>query len=138
MADSTLLKTPLFDWHQSHGGRMVEFGGWLMPVQYSTIIDEHRAVRQRVGIFDISHMGRLTFDGPDMLDWIQRVTTNDAARLDLNQIQSSRVGQWSVAERSPPSGNRFGGLLQQRHDPITRYPCYSVFHVAYSSFLFHC
>ena len=89
MADSTLLKTPLFDWHQAHGGRMVEFGGWLMPVQYSTIIDEHRAVRQRVGVFDISHMGRLTFDGPGMLDWIQRVTTNDAARLALNQIQYS-------------------------------------------------
>jgi aminomethyltransferase len=89
MADSTLLKTPLFDWHQAHGGRMVEFGGWLMPVQYSTIIDEHRAVRERVGVFDISHMGRLTFDGPGMLDWIQRVTTNDAARLALNQIQYS-------------------------------------------------
>jgi aminomethyltransferase len=89
MADSTLLKTPLFDWHQAHGGRMVEFGGWLMPVRYSTIIDEHRAVRQRVGIFDISHMGRLTFDGPDMLDWIQRVTTNDAAGLALNQVQYS-------------------------------------------------
>jgi aminomethyltransferase len=89
MADSNLLKTPLYDWHQAHGGRMVEFGGWLMPVQYSTIIDEHRAVRQRVGIFDISHMGRLTFDGPGMLDWIQRVTTNDAARLELNQIQYS-------------------------------------------------
>jgi aminomethyltransferase len=89
MADSNLLKTPLFDWHQAHGGRMVEFGGWLMPVQYSTIIDEHKAVRQRVGVFDISHMGRLTFDGAGMLGWIQRVTTNDAARLALNQIQYS-------------------------------------------------
>ena len=91
MADLTLLKTPLFDWHQAHGGRMVEFGGWLMPVQYSTIVDEHRAVRQRVGVFDISHMGRLTFDGPGMLDWLERVTTNHVARLDLNQIQYSLV-----------------------------------------------
>jgi aminomethyltransferase len=89
MAETTLLKTPLFDWHQSHGGRIVEFGGWLMPVQYSTIIDEHQAVRQRVGVFDISHMGRLTFDGPGMLSWLERVTTNHVAKLNLNQIQYS-------------------------------------------------
>ncbi|MGP0069965.1 MAG: glycine cleavage system aminomethyltransferase GcvT, partial [Isosphaeraceae bacterium] len=48
------LRTPLHDWHQSHGGRLVEFGGWSMPVQYTTIIEEHVAVRQRVGLFDIS------------------------------------------------------------------------------------
>jgi aminomethyltransferase len=91
MAEPTLLKTPLFDWHQSHGGRIVEFGGWLMPVQYTTIIDEHQAVRQRVGVFDISHMGRLTFDGPGMLAWLERVTTNHVAKLNLNQIQYSLV-----------------------------------------------
>jgi aminomethyltransferase len=68
---------------------MVEFGGWLMPVQYSTIADEHMAVRQRVGVFDISHMGRLTFDGPGMTDWLERVTTNHVAKLNLNQIQYS-------------------------------------------------
>jgi aminomethyltransferase len=89
MAETPLLKTPLHDWHQSHGGRMVEFGGWLMPVQYSTITDEHRAVRERVGLFDISHMGRLTFDGPGILDWLQRVTTNDVSRLAVDQIQYS-------------------------------------------------
>src|SRR6516162_6531605 len=89
MAESTLLKTPLFDWHQKHGGRIVEFGGWLMPVQYSTIVDEHRAVRERVGLFDISHMGRLTFDGPGMEAWLERVTTNHVGRLSLNQIQYS-------------------------------------------------
>lgn len=89
MAEPTLLKTPLFDWHQSHGGRIVEFGGWLMPVQYSTIIEEHQAVRQRVGVFDISHMGRLTFDGPGVLAWLERVTTNHVAKLNLNQIQYS-------------------------------------------------
>ena len=91
MADSTALKTPLFDWHQSHGGRIVEFAGWLMPVQYSTIVEEHTAVRQRVGVFDISHMGRLTFDGPGMLDWLERVTTNHVGKLKLNQIQYSLV-----------------------------------------------
>ncbi|MGC8643055.1 MAG: glycine cleavage system aminomethyltransferase GcvT [Isosphaeraceae bacterium] len=91
MADSTPLKTPLFDWHQAHGGRMVEFAGWLMPVQYSTIALEHTAVRERVGVFDISHMGRLTFDGPGMLDWLEKVTTNHVAKLKLNQIQYSLV-----------------------------------------------
>jgi aminomethyltransferase len=89
MAELPLLKTPLHDWHQAHGGRIVEFGGWLMPVQYSTIVEEHRAVRERVGLFDISHMGRLTFDGPGMIDWLQRVSTNDVSRLAVNQIQYS-------------------------------------------------
>jgi aminomethyltransferase len=60
-----------------------------MPVQYTTIVEEHVAVRQRVGLFDISHMGRLTFDGPGVLDWLERVTTNHVARLVDNQIQYS-------------------------------------------------
>src|SRR5512133_207275 len=83
------LRTPLFSWHQAHGARLVEFGGWSMPVQYSTIDEEHQAVRQRVGLFDISHMGRLTFDGPGMLGWLERVTSNHVARLKENQIQYS-------------------------------------------------
>ena len=62
-----LRRTPLFDWHTAHGGRMVEFGGWEMPVQYSGIVDEHQAVRKAVGLFDISHMGRLSFQGADSL-----------------------------------------------------------------------
>jgi aminomethyltransferase len=89
MSAASFLKTPLYDWHQSHGGRLVEFGGWLMPVQYGSIVEEHQAVRQRVGLFDISHMGRLTFDGPGMLGWLERVTTNHVARLKEFQIQYS-------------------------------------------------
>jgi aminomethyltransferase len=58
-----------------------------MPVQYTTIAEEHEAVRKRVGLFDISHMGRLTFDGPDVVDWLERVTTNRVASLAENQIQ---------------------------------------------------
>ena len=88
-SNDSLKKTPLYDWHSEHGGRLVEFGGWSMPVQYTTIADEHRAVRERVGLFDISHMGRLTFDGSGVLDWIERVTTNQAARLADLQIQYS-------------------------------------------------
>jgi aminomethyltransferase len=84
-----LLLTPLHEWHRAHGGRLVEFGGWSMPVQYTTITDEHRAVREGVGLFDISHMGRLTFDGPGVLHWIERVTTNHVSRLNELQIQYS-------------------------------------------------
>lgn len=84
-----LLRTPLHDWHQSHGGRLVEFGGWSMPVQYRSIVEEHQAVRNAVGLFDISHMGRLTFDGPGVLDWLERLTTNQVSRLASGQIQYS-------------------------------------------------
>jgi aminomethyltransferase len=86
MSDA-LLETPLFQWHRDHGARLVDFGGWSMPVQYTTISEEHLAVRQRAGIFDVSHMGRLTFDGAGVLDWLERATTNHVARLAENQIQ---------------------------------------------------
>jgi aminomethyltransferase len=86
-----LLRTPLHAWHEAHGARLVEFGGWSMPVQYSTIAEEHRAVRQRAGLFDISHMGRLTFDGAGVLDWLERVTTNQVSRLAELQAQYSLV-----------------------------------------------
>lgn len=89
MASANPLKTPLYDWHQSHGARIVDYAGWAMPVQYSSIVEEHQAVRQRVGLFDISHMGRLAFEGSGALSWINRVCTNDAKQLTANQIQYS-------------------------------------------------
>ncbi len=99
MADATPLKTPLFDWHQAHGGRIVDFAGWLMPVQYTSIVEEHQAVRRGVGLFDVSHMGRLAFEGAGALDWIDRVTTNDPSKLVPNQIQYSLMA------------NELGGLI---------------------------
>ena len=60
---SPLAHTPLHDWHAAHGGRMVDFAGWSMPVQYTSIVAEHQATRTAAGLFDISHMGRLRFDG---------------------------------------------------------------------------
>lgn len=83
------LKTTLHEWHRAHGGRLVEFGGWSMPVLYTNITDEHRAVRQRVGLFDIGHMGRLRFEGPDMVAWVERATTNHVAKLAEGQIHYS-------------------------------------------------
>jgi aminomethyltransferase len=75
------LRTPLYDWHVAHKARMVDFAGWDMPIQYSTIIDEHTAVRTSAGLFDISHMGRLSLGGPDTFDLIQQVFSNNAATM---------------------------------------------------------
>ena len=79
--------TILHDWHAAHGARMVDFGGWDMPVQYTTIIDEHSTVRSSAGLFDVSHMGRLSFGGPDALALIQKVTTNNAATMKDGQVR---------------------------------------------------
>jgi aminomethyltransferase len=81
------LRTPLYDWHATHGARIVEFGGWDMPVQYSGIVEEHTAVRTAAGIFDVSHMGRLSFGGPDALDLIQHAYTNNAATMKDGQAR---------------------------------------------------
>jgi aminomethyltransferase len=86
-----LARTPLHGWHEAHGGRMVEFGGWSMPVQYASIVDEHRAVRTGVGLFDIGHMGRLEFRGPGALGLLERATTNHVARLAPGRIQYSLI-----------------------------------------------
>src|SRR5258708_9239330 len=84
-------RTVLHDWHAAHGARMVDFAGWDMPVQYTTIIDEHSTVRNAAGLFDISHMGRLSFGGPDALALIQKVYTNNAATLKDGQARYGLV-----------------------------------------------
>ncbi|MBI3977304.1 MAG: glycine cleavage system aminomethyltransferase GcvT [Chloroflexi bacterium] len=84
-----LRRTALYDCHVAAGARMVEFGGWLMPVQYSGIIDEHHAVRRDAGIFDVSHMGRVVVAGPNAVPFLQRMLTNDAARLAVGDAQYS-------------------------------------------------
>lgn len=84
-------RTPLYPWHVEHGGRMVDFAGWDMPVQYTTIVEEHTAVRTAAGLFDISHMGRLSFGGPDALDLIQHVYTNNAATMKEMQVRYGLV-----------------------------------------------
>lgn len=88
---ASLSKTPLHAWHASHGGRMVEFGGWDMPVQYSSIVAEHHAVRKAAGLFDISHMGRLRFRGPDAAKFLDRLVTCDVAGLEVGQVRYGLV-----------------------------------------------
>jgi aminomethyltransferase len=85
------LRTPLYDWHATHGGRMVEFGGWDMPVQYSTIVEEHTAVRTAAGLFDISHMGRLSFAGTGALDLLQYINCNNIATMKEFQVRYGLV-----------------------------------------------
>jgi aminomethyltransferase len=69
------------------GARMVDFGGWDMPVQYSGVIEEHNAVRRNVGLFDVSHMGEIEVRGPEALALVESVTTNAAAKLNIGQAQ---------------------------------------------------
>jgi aminomethyltransferase len=83
--DDPLKRTPLYPAHVAAGARMVPFGGWEMPVQYSGIIEEHRAVRTRVGLFDVSHMGEVDLVGPGAIPLVQRLVTNDVGRVALNQ-----------------------------------------------------
>src|SRR5579863_1264983 len=74
-----LKRTPLFDIHRDLGARLVEFGGWEMPVQYSGILEEHKAVRERAGLFDVSHMGEFLVSGPGALDFLQAMVPNNVA-----------------------------------------------------------
>lgn len=90
-ATGTLKRTPLYDRHRSSGARMVPFGGWDMPVGYSGITEEHLAVRTRAGLFDVSHMGEIEIAGASALAAVQRISSNDAARLDIGQAQYSAL-----------------------------------------------
>ena len=85
------LKTPLHGRHVAFGATMVSFGGWEMPLQYSGITEEHLAVRGAAGLFDVSHMGEIEVAGADALAAVQRISTNDAARLEVGQAQYSAL-----------------------------------------------
>lgn len=85
--DPPLKRTPLYKTHVEHNARLVPFGGWEMPVQYSSIIDEHRTVRTAAGLFDLSHMGEFEVKGYQALDFLQYATTNDVSKLEVWQAQ---------------------------------------------------
>jgi len=80
-------KTTLYAEHVKLGAKMVPFGGWLMPVQYTSIIEEHQAVRKNIGIFDISHMGQLIVEGKDAHNWLNTMLTNNVDKLEIDQGQ---------------------------------------------------
>ena len=82
----TLKRTPLHELHRKLGAKMVDFGGWDMPLLYSSIHEEHRAVRERVGVFDVSHMGEIEVTGPDALAFVQYLVPNNVGRLNMDQV----------------------------------------------------
>lgn len=82
----SLKRTPLYEAHRRLGAKLVEFGGWEMPIQYTGIIEEHQTVRSSVGIFDVSHMGELEITGPNALDLVQKLITNDASAMKDYQV----------------------------------------------------
>jgi aminomethyltransferase len=84
-----MKQTPFTAKHTALGARMAEFAGYNMPISYSGINEEHHAVRTNAGVFDVSHMGEFVLKGPDALELIQRVTTNDASKLEDGQAQYS-------------------------------------------------
>ena len=101
-----LKRTPLNQIHHLLGARMVDFAGWEMPVQYSGPVQEHMAVRQAAGLFDVSHMGEVEIEGPGSIDLLQLLTTNDVSRLADNQVQYTAV--------TNPSGGIMDDLLVYR------------------------
>ena len=89
MTETQLKTTPLHDRHVAMGAKMAAFAGYDMPISYAGLREEHEAVRERVGMFDVSHMGEFVVRGPQALDLIQRVTSNDVAKLEIGQAQYS-------------------------------------------------
>src|SRR5437764_8560426 len=87
MDNSAMKRTPLFAAHQKLGGKLVEFGGWEMPVHYTSILDEHQTVRTAAGLFDISHMGEVQVSGPAAESSLNQILTNDVRKLDIGQGQ---------------------------------------------------
>ena len=91
MTTGDLLQTPLYDWHVEQGARMVDFAGWSMPVQYESIVAEHTATRERGSVFDVSHMGRLRFDGPGRGHFLDRLLTRRVLDLQPGRIRYALV-----------------------------------------------
>jgi aminomethyltransferase len=108
-ADSPLKRTSLHATHVALGARMVPFGGWDMPVEYSGITAEHLAVRTAAGLFDVSHMGQIELAGPNALAAVQHLTSNDAAKLQVGQAQYSAL--------TTPAGTFVDDVLVYRMGP---------------------
>ena len=111
MSDSTepLKQTPLHEVEKELGGKMVDFDGWELPVQFTGILDEHEAVRTRVGVFDVSHMGELTVKGPQALELLQKSTCNDVAKLGEGRIHYNGLLY--------PNGGFVDDILIYQNDP---------------------
>ncbi|MEO4052404.1 glycine cleavage system aminomethyltransferase GcvT [Solibacillus sp. CAU 1738] len=86
-----LKRTPLFDEYLAYGGKTIDFGGWELPVQFSSIKEEHDAVRNRAGLFDVSHMGEIFVEGEGALDYLQKILSNDISKIQIGGAQYSAM-----------------------------------------------
>ena len=135
--DLTPKKTPLFDLHLKAGAKMVDFGGWFMPVQYSGIIDEHHTVRNALGVFDISHMGEVFVRGPHAQAWLNSLLTNNVERIAPGECQYTfllnesggviddlilyRLGDYAgLAVQGPRAAQLFDRFFEGRHSRPAR------------------
>lgn len=112
---SDLKRTPLRDFHAAHGGRLVDFAGWEMPVQYRSILEEHKAVRRAAGLFDVSHMGEVDVRGADAGRFLNHLVTNDVARLFPGRVLYSPMCY--------PSGGVVDDLLVYMRAPDDYFLC---------------
>ncbi len=87
MADTALLRSPLHDRHVALGAKLAEFGGWQMPLEYAGVVSEHTTVRETVGVFDVSHLGKVLVHGPGAADFVNRCLTNDLGRIAPGKAQ---------------------------------------------------
>ncbi len=108
MSEQRARRTPLYEIHVAAGARMVPFAGWEMPIQYGGVVEEHRAVRTRAGLFDVSHMGEVRIEGPAALAALQRLLTNDVSRL--------AVGAGLYSPMCNPTGGIVDDLIVFRVD----------------------
>ena len=86
-----MKRTPLIENHRKAGAKLVDFAGWEMPIQYSGVLDEYHAVRTAAGLFDVSHMGRITVEGREATAFLQQITTNNVEKLAVGAAQYSMV-----------------------------------------------
>ena len=114
-APPLLQRTPLFDRHLAAGGRLVEFAGWEMPVQYSGVVAEHLAVRKSCGVFDVSHMGEIETSGPQALPLLQRLLSNDVAAIGFDEQAGEGGAQYSLLCRE--DGGVLDDLITYRLGP---------------------
>lgn len=112
---SSLRRTPLRDFHAARGARLVDFAGWEMPVQYRSILEEHKAVRRAAGLFDVSHMGEVDVRGPEALRFLNQLVTNDVATLYPGRVLYSPM--------CGPDGGVVDDLLVYRRGPEDFFLC---------------
>ncbi len=112
-----LERTPLFDTHVAAGAKMVDFGGWEMPLHYGSQIEEHHAVRRAAGMFDVSHMTIIDLDGSQALDFLRHLTANDPARLSRSGPRAIRRAaercrrRRGRSDRVPPRGGEYRAVV---------------------------